>query len=403
MKQLRVSVCGCSLADNIYTNVDFHSPALAPFLSRRDGDGGIAPGKLVFAEDLEVFSRREYQQIRMAFSPSGEPTARNLGGPAIVGAINAAQILHDRRVVFSFFGLMGDDSTGDFLHSMVAKTPIDATHYLRVHGNTPCTDVLSDPRYHDGKGERSFVNRVGIAGQLGPEDLTGDFFDSDVLWFAATALVPRLHDHLTSLLKKAKTMGRFTVVSTVFDFRNEKKDPAAPWPLGENSAESYRNIDLFIVDQEEAERLSGTKSISEAADFLIRSGVAAFFITAGSKNFYVWSNGSVFEPCPLTSLPVSSLVDEDLAAHPELRGDTTGCGDNFAGGVVASFVRQLSEMVKPGTLSLQDAAAWAAASGGTACFCVGGTYIEHSPGEKYDRMKRYVAAYPEQLETSNQH
>ena len=392
---LKINVCGCALVDNLFTNISFNSEEMEPFLSVKDGDCGIAPGKLVFAEDLEKFAGMQYNFLIAAVTGGKLPDAVNLGGPAIVGAINAAQILHDRDVRFSYYGAGGNDSAGETLRSFAAKTPLDMTHYQVFPGTaTPVTDVLSDPEANNGKGERSFINRIGAAQELTPDVLGDSFFEGDILWFAATALTPGLHDSLTSLLKRGKDAGKINLVSTVFDFRNEKKDPVGPWPLGEASAESYKCIDLLIVDCEEALRLSGKKDLEEAFEFFRVSGVSAFFITHGAKDFFAWSDGRVFEATEkVLRLPVSALADEDLAAHPERRGDTTGCGDNFAGGVVASFVRQKLEECENGSLSVIDAAAWAAASGGAACFCKGGTFFEQEKGEKAAILKRYADAY----------
>ena len=60
-------------------------------------------------------------------------------------------------------------------------------------------------------------------------------------------------------------------------------------------------------------------------------------------------------------------------------------------------ISQLSEEQTPGTFSLEDACAWAAASGGFACFCMGGTYLEKTAGEKRAKLQRYHDAYFTQL------
>ena len=82
-----------------------------------------------------------------------------------------------------------------------------------------------------------------------------------------------------------------------------------------------------------------------------------------------------------------------MEEHPEKIGDTTGCGDNFAGGIVASLIMQMEAGRKPGSFSLLEAAAWGAASGGAACFQIGGTHIEKARGEKYKILSRYADAY----------
>ncbi len=388
---MKINVCGCALVDHLFTDIRFRSPEAAPYLSRVDGDGGIAPGKLVFAEDLEQFAGEKYDDILNNITGGRKPDAVNLGGPAIVAAINAAQILYDTNAVFSYYGAGGDDETGKTLRSIAEKTPLCMEHYQVRTGSTPCTDVLSDPTFHDGKGERSFINRIGAAAD---EFLPDSFFDADVCWFAATALTPRIHDSLTELLSRAKQDGKYTILSTVFDFRNEKRNSAAPWPLGSDSAASYKNIDILIVDCEEALRMSGKQNLRDAFAFFTASGVSAFFVTFGAKDFFAWSDGRIFRNTEgVLTLPVSALADQDLAEHPERRGDTTGCGDNFAGGIAASFVRQKLEGVSDGNLCVMDAAAWAAASGGAACFCKGGTFLEKYPGEKYAILKRYADAY----------
>jgi sugar/nucleoside kinase (ribokinase family) len=149
------------------------------------------------------------------------------------------------------------------------------------------------------------------------------------------------------------------------------------------------------MDWDEARRLSGQDSLAGIDAFFSASGVSLFAITHGAKEFYVRSDGRIFEETPLLAFPVCELVGRELAEFPERRGDTTGCGDNFAGGFVASFVRQLLEG-RRSALSVRDAASWAAASGGFACFTLGGTYFEKEPGEKLRALRRYRDAWLDQ-------
>ena len=84
-------------------------------------------------------------------------------------------------------------------------------------------------------------------------------------------------------------------------------------------------------------------------------------------------------------MPVSAAVGQALCEGK--KGDSTGCGDNFAGGVIASLARQLynsqlSTLNCQLPLDLIEATRWAVVSGGFACFYYGGTYIEKQKGEK---------------------
>ncbi len=183
-----------------------------------------------------------------------------------------------------------------------------------------------------------------------------------------------------------------TIVNTVFDFRNEKINPGQRWPLGEND-ESYQYIDLLITDQEESLRLSGQATTEAAIRFFREKKVPALIITNGSKNIKVYSDGQFFELLALTEMPVSGKVTDELKSNRD--GDTTGCGDNFVGGVIASIVNQLGQgVLHP---DLKEASSWGIVSGGFACFYMGGTYFEQEKDEKKTKIKSYYDAYIGQI------
>jgi sugar/nucleoside kinase (ribokinase family) len=236
------------------------------------------------------------------------------------------------------------------------------------------------------------LNSIGAAWDYKSDDLDDNFFCSDIVVFGGTALVPGIHDHLTDLLKKAKSRGCITIVNTVFDFRNEKANPGKRWPLGE-SDESYRYTDLLITDREEALSLSGENSTKGAIGFFLDKKVSSFIITNGSKNITVYSDGRFFDPCSLIELPVSEEILEKLKNYEG--GDTTGCGDNFAGGIIASIVDQLKNGIQ--YPDFQEACCRGIVSGGFACFYMGGTYFEKQTGEKRTKIEPYYESYKKQI------
>jgi hypothetical protein len=89
-------------------------------------------------------------------------------------------------------------------------------------------------------------------------------------------------------------------------------------------------------------------------------------------------------------MPVSAYLDNLMEQDPSLRKDTTGCGDNFLGGVLVSIARQLGNTTP---LSMLDICAWGAASGGFTCTYHGGTYLETETGEKLKHLLPIVGAY----------
>ena len=386
-RKMIVSGVGCCLVDRLYNHLSFGSEVFAPFLTRTKGDGGLAPGRLVFKEEFDRFAGVDFLRTLPRLTSGRQAEAMNVGGPCIVALIHAAQLSGDAATC-RFYGCHGDDEDGCFLRSALKKTPVDTTAFRLEKGDvTASTIVLSDPNYDNGNGERAFINTIGASWKYRPGELDDAFFASDVVVFGGTALVPQIHDALTELLATAKARGCFTIVNTVFDFRNEKARPDRKWPLGK-SDDSYRHIDLLITDHEEALRLSGTKSTAGALEFFKSNDAGAAVITNGARDIRLYSSGKRFAGIE-TALPVSEAVAGELKKGSD--GDTTGCGDNFAGGVIASTVAQIGQGDE--RLDLVEACRWGVVSGGFTCFYTGGTWFEKYPGEKRKLLAPYYEKY----------
>jgi sugar/nucleoside kinase (ribokinase family) len=387
-----ISGTGCALADYLYPGLSFNAPQFAAYLSRETGDGGLSPGKLVFTEELEKFAGKPYLDILKELTGGADPSTFNIGGPGLVSLIHAAQLLESQKYEVRFFGMTGTDDTATRIMDMVKQTPLQVANYRQGSSRaTPFTDVFSDPNYDNGHGERTFVNNIGAAWDYSPDNLSEQFFESRIVCFGGTALVPQIHDNLTQLLRKAKKNHCITVVNTVYDFRNEKNNPGKPWPLVEEPRD-YALIDVLIMDKEEALKISGKDTIRDAARYFEETGVSSFFITNGAESVTLYSDGEFFNWFPVQSFPVSQKVKE----CSNRTGDTTGCGDNFAGGLIASLAEQLSQdkMQNP---DLMEALAWAVASGGFACYYYGGTWFEQCAGQKRELVLPYRQDYLEQI------
>jgi len=394
--KITISGTGCALADFLYNRVSFTGPDFKKYLSVKQGDGGLSPGKLVFTEELEKFAGKPYPEIVREITGGRPPDAFNVGGPSLVSLIHASQLLNRQEHDVRFFGIAGADETADKIAEILGRTPLNTRNYLRAPGRiTPFTDVLSDPEGENGHGERTFINNIGAAWDYSPEQLTDDFFRSDIVCFGGTALVPQIHDHFSPLLQKARYSGCITLVNTVFDFRNEKTNPGQPWPLV-RQMEEFGLIDLLVMDSTEALCISGQKTLEEAASFFTSAGVSSFVITNGAQDLIAWSGGGLFKKTLPVKLPVSFKVTRELRLNPDRKGDTTGCGDNFAGGVIASLAWQLKDREK-GNLDLVEALSWGVASGGFCCFTVGGTFLERFPGQKKEAVDSLRKEYLNQI------
>jgi sugar/nucleoside kinase (ribokinase family) len=394
----KITICGlgCALADLLYNNVSFSKPGFRKYLSRKPGDGGISPGKLVFTTDLENFAGIPYPEILGDIIGDRTYDLFNAGGPSLVSMICASQLLGSKNFEVRFYGAAGKDDTCSRLFRIIKNTPLDLGNYISLNNNTtPYTHVLSDPDHNGGMGERSFINHLGIAGDFTAEMIPEDFFNSNITCFGGTALLPNVHANLDDLLLKAKDKNSITVVNTVYDFISEKKDPYKPWPLVRNNKFLDR-IDLLMMDSEEALRISGTTDIADAANFFVNNRVSSFFITTGVNKVLFYSSGGLFKKNPVMSMPISEYVVNAVKTGKARGGDTTGCGDNFAGGIIASIAWQL-KINSPGNLDIIEALSWGVASGGGICFTLGGVYHEKYPGDKFTAIKQIREKYLEQI------
>lgn len=393
-RPIRVSGVGCCLVDRLYNNMSFSSEIFLSYSTKARGDGGLSPGHLVLKEEFEGFAKKDFRIVLKELTGGDKvPDKINVGGPCIVALIHAAQITHDQNREIKFYGCYGEDNNGKFLLSTLQKLPIDVGNYKLIGNLTPSTDVFSDPDFDNGHGERMFVNTIGSAWDYSSENLDADFFNSDLVVFGGTALVPKIHENLTELLQKSKNNGCITVVNTVFDFVNEKANPHKKWPLG-RSDESYKNIDLLIVDRDEALHLSSEKALDKAMQFFIEKQTGAVIITNGAKNIKLYANSGLFGKVESKEMPVSKLISKKIKKK-SYHGDTTGCGDNFVGGVIGSLIFQLEQGKK--RLNLEEACTLGVVSGGFACLYMGGTFFEKYPGEKYGLIIPVLKDYKEQI------
>ena len=395
-KKIKVNAAGCSLVDNLYTNVDFSSAYYTQLLSKKPGDGGLTTGGLVFAESLVKFAaettgeNRNYPEILFRLTGKDKPDSSNIGGPGIVPLIHAHQVRRSPDIQYRFAGVLGRDSNAGQFKRLIKKTGFPLDDFSISDFPTPSTDVLSNPDFDGGKGERTFINTIGAAGNYTEESLPNDFFDADILLFGGTALVPSLHDNLDKLCEKGKNSGAFIIVNTVYDFRNEAVLKGKPWPLVKN----YSNIDLLITDREEALKISGEKSAENALEWFLGKGCGSVIITRGAENVLLKVKSGKFLPLEISSMPTSRYADK-VVSELTAEHDTTGCGDNFVGGVLDSVAHQLTENRK---INLKEAVISGVAAGSITLTCLGGVYYEKTPGEKYYAMKPYFNAYRRELE-----
>ncbi|MDR1388369.1 MAG: carbohydrate kinase family protein [Treponema sp.] len=396
---MKIHGTGCGIVDCIYINEDFASAPYQAALSKKRGDGGLGLGKLVFSDALEAFAKKPYDEVLGELTGARQPDVMNLGGPSLVALIHAAQSLAvlntgtKETYQVRYFGVRGNDAAADFFEKKLSLLPLKTTILSKAVPNSR-TDALSDPRWENGAGERSFVYRKGASDVFTIDDLGDDFFNADLVVFGGTALTRQIHVRLTDLLKRAK-QNAVTMVNLVFDFAGEAAANGKKWKLGAHD-DAYQYIDLLVADHEEAVKTSGKAGSEKAAEWFLSQGCGAVVITRG-KEPVVFASGprSCFKKADLSYLPACELVNQELAEDPKRRGDTTGCGDNFAGQLISMLAQALE--AKTGPISLRDLVPAAIAAGGFACFYTGGVYYEKQRGEKSALLQKYINAYCKQI------
>ncbi len=392
-----VAGAGCGVADFLYPDIDFASATFRRFASRSPADGGLQPGRLVFREDFEAFAGCELEQALAEMVPPDSRPTYNVGGPALVAMVLVSQLLRDSGVRARYYGATGDDNLGRRIRSVLQRTPLDTSRYAVKPGPTPSTCVLCDPKHAAGHGERTFINTLGAAREFGPSDLDEAFYAARIRALGGTALVPQLHRSLDTVLARAREREGINIVHTVYDFLSERAQPGRPWPLVDWDA-GYPMIDLLVLDAEEARRISGLEGLREAVDRFVHAGVHSLVVTNGPGPAFIYSDGTVFAATGVSQMPVSArVVRERAEGAANAGGDTTGCGDNLVGGIIASAAAQMLVGVPMGELDMARAAGVGICAGGITCFRAGGLHVEKEPGENAAMLADYYADYRAQV------
>ena len=93
--------------------------------------------------------------------------------------------------------------------------------------------------------------------------------------------------------------------------------------------EVIKNCDVFLINDSEAELLSGQKSLEKAAGFLLELGPKKVIIKRGSKGCVSFSDENTIS---IGIFPVKNVVD------------STGAGDTFGGGYITGIASDLGEL-----------------------------------------------------------
>jgi sugar/nucleoside kinase (ribokinase family) len=228
------------------------------------------------------------------------------GGCAVNTAIDLAKIGEDVGII----GLIGNDGFGSFLVDTLKKEGVDTTG-LKVTDkvNTSVSLVLSNS-----DGERSFIHSLGSNGIFNEEHIDMEIIKQcDILFVAGALLMPSLDgEPAARLLKKAKEMGKYTVLDTAWDSTGRWMKAIEP---------CLKHIDLFIPSIEEAQMLTGKENERHNADIFMEKGAKNVVIKLGAKGCYI---RTAEEELYVDAFKVEAV-------------DTNGAGDSFVAGFITGL------------------------------------------------------------------
>lgn len=254
----------------------------------RTVDGLPESGKLQLIDKIELFT----------------------GGCATSAAIDMAKLGLNVAII----GKIGNDGFGKFMSTALKDEKVNVEG-LRADDaiGTSASIVTVDPN-----GERSFLHYLGANAEFGIDDIDYNIIkDSQIVFVAGTMLMPKFDGaQCADFLKKAKDMGKYTVLDTAWDSKGR-------WMNVLESCMKY--IDLFIPSIEEAAMLSGKEEPEEIADVFLSMGIKTAVIKLGKKGCFIKNLDGEKHLIP-TYTKIKAV-------------DTTGAGDSFVAGFLTGLTK----------------------------------------------------------------
>jgi len=237
-------------------------------------------------------------------------TAAYVGGCAANAAIDLGRL----GVPASICCRVGKDLFGNFVLRELED------NHVRTAGvvTDPSVGTSSSVVAVNGAGERSFLYYPGSTSELNVADISEEMLEAhDIVFLASALLLPGLDGAgAAALLKRARSMGKYTVMDTAWDFEGR-------WM--EKLRDSLPYLDLFMPSLEEAEKLAGTSSLDGIADCFLELGAKNVIIKTGETGAYICEAGGERYVSP--SFPLEKPVD------------TNGAGDAFCAGFLCGLAR----------------------------------------------------------------
>lgn len=239
-----------------------------------------------------------------------ESTHMLIGGCASNCAIDLAKL----GVPSALSCRVGDDSFGRFVHDTCRDTGVDVRGIVTNPASTTTTSVVCIAS----TGERSFLYTPGSTSDFSLDDVNWDVVnDCDIVFVAGAFLLTSFDGApCAELMKKARAMGKFTVMDTAWDFEDKwlpKIEAVLP------------HLDLFMPSYDEAAKITGETDPQKIADKLFDLGVKTVIIKLGKDGALICEDRN------------TRYILPTYTAYKPV--DATGAGDSFCAGFLAGMAQ----------------------------------------------------------------
>ena len=253
-----------------------------------------------------------------------------LGSSSAIFASNIARL--GLRVGFA--GKAGKDNFGDFILASLQANSVDTSRIVRSGAaRTGICVCMSFPENY------AMVSFPGIRETFTVDEVDFDYVkQARHMHLSSYYIQPGMRPGCPRLFRWARENG----LTTSFD---PDTDPAGEW--GEAIFEVLENVDVFLPNETEAMRISGTQDLESAVEKLTKY-VKFLIIKRGARGVLAVTDSRRVEAAPFRISPV----------------DTTGAGDSFNAGFLYQFL---------GGASLEECLIWGNACGALSTTKMGGT------------------------------
>lgn len=230
-----------------------------------------------------------------------------LGGAAVYSAM-AAKIFSDTGLV----SRVGEDFTPGFERTL-RGVGIDTSGLKRVRGKSSYFSIE-----YDKYGAATYVDynlNVGI--HIRPQDIPEGYLGAKAFHIAPMSATKQ--KHFLDLFRKKSPDGLVSLNTHVGYFARYRKDIIKLIP----------KVDVFIVNDDEAKKLTGTKRVEFAINALRKTEHKLIVVTIGVIGCII-------------------IKDREINFFPSVYQpgvvDLTGCGDTFAGSFISSYIKTHDEL-----------------------------------------------------------